>query len=145
MTKIAFWDTSAIIPLCCTQESSRAARHANRQFQSPTVWWGTRVEVHSAVARLKRLTELDELGVKSALRKWQAFEREANVMSPVEDVLDIAATLPELYGLRSQDAFQLAAALVWCSERPRNRPFICGDRRLGEAAGDAGFYVVSLV
>ena len=31
------------------------------------------------------------------------------------------------------------AALVWCIERPRNRPFICADLRLIETASGAGF------
>ncbi|MEO8649622.1 MAG: type II toxin-antitoxin system VapC family toxin [Acidobacteriota bacterium] len=143
-TEIAFWDTSAVLPLCCRQTSSPEARRANRRFRSSVVWWGTRVEIHSGVARLRRLTELNDRGVLGAIRKWDVFEREAAVIRPVEHVLDVAATLPGRFGLRSQDAFQLAAALVWCREKPRNRAFICADHRLGEAASDAGFSVISL-
>ena len=138
-TEIAFWDTSAIIPLCYLQNASSAARKFRRRFKSHMIWWGTRVEVHSGLARLRRLNEIDEPSVRKAISKWETFESEANVIRPVEYVIDIATTLPALYDLRSQDAFQLAAALVWCSERPRNRPFICADLRLIEAASDAGF------
>lgn len=41
--------------------------------------------------------------------------------------------------LRSADAFQLAAALVWCANRPRNRTFITMDDKLALAAEEAGF------
>jgi hypothetical protein len=35
----------------------------------------------------------------------------------------------------------LAAALEWCDQRPRHRPFVCFDRRLAEAAFQLGFAV----
>ena len=66
-------------------------------------------------------------------------------MQATERVLSIAVELPEKFGLRALDSFQLAAALEWCSERPRNRPFVCADKRLGNAADEAGFDVVSLI
>ena len=143
-TEIGFWDTSAIIPLCYIQSVSLAARAVHRRFRSPVIWWGTRVEIHSGLGRLKRLREIDERGMASAIQKWETFEDEANVVMPVEYVLEIATTLPGLYGLRSQDAFQLAAALVWCREKPRNRSFVSADVRLADAASDAGFDAVVL-
>jgi hypothetical protein len=53
----------------------------------------------------------------------------------------IAEDLPDTYGLRALDSFQLAAALVWCKEKPKGRLFICDDERLIEAAIKAGFTV----
>ena len=144
-TDVGFWDTSAIIPLCYAQSVSPAARRFHRRFRSTVIWWGTRVEIYSGLARLRLLKEIDEQGVVSAVRKWDTFEREANVIKPVEYVIEIATTLPGLYELRSQDAFQLAAALVWCRESPRNRPFISADQKLAEAASDAGFEVISIL
>ncbi len=41
----------------------------------------------------------------------------------------------------AQTALQLGAALVWCREKPRRRPFVCFDERLGKAAPQAGFSV----
>lgn len=87
---------------------------------------------------------MDERGMTGAIRKWTVFENEANIVRTGEYVLEIATTLPALYGLRSQDAFQLAAALVWCNEHPRSRPFICADNRLSIAATDAGFDVIEV-
>jgi len=143
-TDIAFWDTSAIVPLCCVQDASFAARREKRRFKFAVVWWGTVVEIHSGIARLKRLGQIDDRGISRATLKWERFQEGANIVQPVASILSIGKTLPDTYGLRSQDAFQLAAALEWCGERPRNRPFITADRRLGEAASDAGFNAITL-
>lgn len=69
---------------------------------------------------------------------------EVNVVAPTSVLLEIAIDLPETYAVRGLDAFQLAAALIWCKEKPRNRPFVCADVRLGRAASEAGFDLVSL-
>jgi len=63
------------------------------------------------------------------------------VVEPKIRVREIAETLPQIYGLRALDSFQLAAALVWCKEKPRNRPFVCYDDKLAKAAEKAGFTV----
>lgn len=141
---IAFWDTSAIIPLCCNQEFSVAARRIRRRFDVPVVWWGTPVEVHSGFERLRREGFLNEADSKKAIEGWQKLYLRARRIKPDEAVLRLAISLPPVYKVRALDAFQLAAALRWCGERPRNRPFVCADKRLGDAAREAGFEVVSL-
>jgi hypothetical protein len=56
-------------------------------------------------------------------------------------VRELASGLPNAYRLRALDSFQLAAALVWCQEKPHNRPFITADIDLSKAATRAGFSV----
>jgi len=141
----AFWDTSAIIPLCCDQDFSAQARRAKRRFSGCVIWWGTPVEVHSAIFRLNREGILTDQKASQAIVGWQTFHDRAGRVRPEDKVRGLAISLTGDYSLRTMDAFQLAAALVWCSERPRNRPFICADQRLGDAASDAGFDVVSLI
>ena len=143
-TNAAFWDTSAIIPLCIQQDATTSARGVKREFSVSVIWWGSKVEINSSLARLKRNGQLEIRSHKVAIKQLSDFQKPARIIRPSEVLLAIAAELPEKYGLRSLDAFQLAAALVWCNERPRNRPFICADGRLGEAAKEAGFEVVSL-
>jgi hypothetical protein len=46
----AFWDSSALVPLCLYESTSRQLR----KFL-PVVWWGSLVEVHSAIATLHRI------------------------------------------------------------------------------------------
>ena len=43
------------------------------------------------------------------------------------------------YVLRTADAFQLGAAMVYCRDQPRERWFVCFDQRLRAAAHAAGF------
>lgn len=143
-TKVAFFDTSAIIPLYCNQVMSIKSRKVRRQFKMPVFWWGTRVEVNSGLDRLLRDAILTRSQLKIALQKWEKFYSQAHIIKPEDNILEIASTLPSAHNLRALDSFQLAAALVWCKEKPKNRPFICADRRLGEAARDAGFDVVLL-
>lgn len=142
---IAFWDTSAIIPLYCNQVMSPESRRIRRRFKQPVVWWGTHVEVHSGVNRLLRDGVLTEKQSNRALEKWNNLKSISFVVLPDDNVLKLAVSLTTKHNVRALDAFQLAAALVWCSERPRNRPFVCADKRLADAASDAGFDVVELV
>jgi len=61
---------------------------------------------------------------------------------PSRNVRDIAESLPEIHAIRALDAFQLAAALVWCMEKPQGRLFVCADLRLRGAAEKVGFTVL---
>ena len=143
-TKIAFFDTSAIIPLYCNQVMSVESRKIRRQFKMPVIWWGTRVAVNSGLDRLLRDAILTRSQLQIALQKWEKLHSQAHIIKPEDNILEIASTLPSVYNLRALDSFQLAAALVWCKEKPKNRSFVCADNRLGEAADATGFDVVSL-
>ena len=103
------------------------------------VWWGTPVEARSAFARLireKRLTRRGQVRATELLgRVRQAWDE----ILPSEQVWRLAESLPDEYGVRAADAFQLGAGLVWCRERPGGKPFVCFDLRLATAAEAAGF------
>jgi predicted nucleic acid-binding protein len=143
-TEIAFWDTSAVLPLCCSQIFTTQSKKWLRKYPKIVVWWGTSVEVNSGLARLKRGGHLTEKEVVKSLKLWEKLKKNSRIVSPVERVLEIANDLPENYGLRALDSFQLAAALVWCQEKPRHRPFITTDERLAESAEKAGFMEILL-
>jgi predicted nucleic acid-binding protein len=140
-TEIAFWDTSALVPICCAQSFSAKARALRRKFPYLTIWWGTTVEVHSALNRLAQEGKLNPKSQKAALNLWQGLEATARIVNPVDRVRELAKDLPRAYGLRAMDSFQLAAALVWCQEKPHHRPFITADFELSQAATQAGFAV----
>ncbi len=53
----AFWDTSALVPLCVQQKPSPAVRRLLRKYQI-VAWWATSVEMRSAFERLLRMGEL---------------------------------------------------------------------------------------
>jgi hypothetical protein len=86
---------------------------------------------------------MQEKELKHALTQKGVLRRSWVEVEPSERLRDIAETLPERYGLRGFDSLQLAAALVWCKEKPRQRPFASFDQQLAHAAAKAGFNVIT--
>jgi hypothetical protein len=105
------------------------------------VWWGTPIEARNAFARLVRDGDLSGTQRTSAIRLLNQLRSSWDEMLPSERVRALGEALPDEYGVRAADALQLAAALVWCHERPRRRAFVCFDEKLAKAATDVGFTV----
>ena len=132
-----FWDSSALIPLC-TEETASATVHGLLDGDLEiVVWWGSLIECWSALARRRRdgvLTLEDEDAARVVLERMRAAWSE---IQPIEEVRTHAARLLRTHALRSQDAAQLAAALVWAGGRPGE--FVVLDQRLREIARREGF------
>jgi len=140
-TEAAFWDTSALVPLCVRENASRFARQQLRRY-TPVVWWGTRVEIHSAISRLLRAKQITQSESQGARSRLQALEASWKEILPTDDVCDVAEQLLSKHVLLAADGLQLAAALEWCRQRPAKRTFLCADERLSVAAAAAGFAVI---
>lgn len=138
---MGFWDASAIVPLCCSQAATSRSRRLLRDVGRMVVWWGTPVEARSAFARLVRDGSLTEAQRLRAVTLLDQLRPSWDEMQPSERVRAIAEDLPDRHGVRELEAMQLAAALVWCRERPSRRPFICFDERLSTAAAALGFTI----
>jgi predicted nucleic acid-binding protein len=138
---VAFWDASAIIPLCCSQPATAQGRRLQRELKRMIVWWGTPLEARSAFARLVRDGRLTVEDRVKAVRLLRQLRVGWNEIQPTEKVRSLAEELPDTHVLRAGEAAQLAAALVWCRERPRQRPLIAFDDRLRTAAAALGFSV----
>lgn len=138
---MAFWDSSAIVPLCCAQSGTVQGRRLLAGLGRIVAWWGTPVEARSAFARLVRDGDLTSAERAIAVKLLDQLRRSWDEILPTEAVRVTAESLPDDYSLRAGDTWQLAAALVWCRERPRRRPFVCLDKRLAKAASDMGFAV----
>jgi predicted nucleic acid-binding protein len=139
----AFWDASALVPLCVREAASRHAHMQLKRFQ-PVVWWGSLVEIHSAICRLHREKEITDSGKAGALARLQLLSRSWGEILPGDEIRELATEALDKYFLRAADSFQMAAALIWCEERTSKRSFVCADQRLAKAAGAAGFSVVGL-
>lgn len=139
----AFWDSSALVPLCVHEATSRQAQSQLRKSM-PVVWWGTPVEVHSAIARLHRQGKLKDVEKQGALSRLALLGRGWREILPGDPVRDLAMRLMAGHELRAADSLQLAAALVWCQQRPARRIFVCADQRLSRVAEEAGFTVLEL-
>jgi uncharacterized protein len=108
------------------------------------VWWGTRVEVVSALCRRRREKALSEQYLEVANRRLALLRKIWREIQPTDTLRDLAEACLDRHELRAADAFQLAAALIWCGEKPKNRPFLCRDLRLRAAARIEGFSIVEL-
>jgi uncharacterized protein len=135
---MAFWDSSALVPLCVREPASQVV-HSYLRKHAPVVWWGSLVEVRSAVARLHRAGHLDDAQTHGALARLRILAAGWKEILPHDELRELAGALLDEHPLRSADSFQLAAALTWCHHRPARRIFVCLDRRLSVAARDAGF------
>jgi predicted nucleic acid-binding protein len=141
---VAFWDTSAVVPLCVFQPQSSQARKAARVYGKQIVWWATPVEAVSSLHRLVREESLtmEELG--QALVRLNHLRRLWSEIQPDEDLRETAERLLGVHKLRASDAFQLAAALVWTNNLTRSRHFVGADGALLLAAKAEGFSVVDI-
>lgn len=140
---MAFWDASALLPLCVHQPATGALGRLLRSQGRLTVWWATPVEVRSAFARLRRDGELPPEGHRRAVMRLGVLSRSWTEVLPTERVRSLAQEIPDQHVLRAAECFQLAAAMIWCRERPRGRAFVCLDQRLAEAADRVGFTIIS--
>ena len=133
-----YWDSSSLVPLCVSEPSSGVLRNL-AGGTSVVTWGGSLVEIASAIERRSRegvLTADQRLEAHRNLRSLAAAWTEITALAPVrERALRLLAT----HSLRASDAMQLAAALVATSDRPQGHHFICGDRRLLDAATREGF------
>ena len=62
----AFWDASALVPLCVTQRATPVVEALSAQYQV-AVWWSTPVEIRGAFARLVRMGQLAPNGQVQAI------------------------------------------------------------------------------
>lgn len=141
----AFWDTSGIVPLCCFQAQTTKSQQTARVYSRQVVWWGTIVEAISSIHRLVRDGHLTPIARNQASRRLDYLRSRWNEIQPTEEVRQRAERLLAVHRLRAADALQLAAALVWCSHRPRARVFIGADAGLLDAAEAEGFTIIRLL
>jgi predicted nucleic acid-binding protein len=136
---VNFWDTSALAPLLIRESDSDIREAELLAGGVITTWWGTRVELRSALERRRREGVLPELEYFGALERLRCLIAQSFIVEPSEFCLERAERLLALHSLRAADAMQLAAALLACREHTSEAGFHCADKRLGEAAGREGF------
>lgn len=140
-TNLAFWDTSAIVPLCCFQASSQMLRGLRRKYEI-VAWWASSIEGQSALKRLLLENQISQAAYNEAVKRLEIQSETWREIQPTEKVRKLTKKLIESQNLRTLDAMQLAAALIWCFEKPKGRIFVCYDDKLSEAAKKIGFTVL---
>ncbi len=134
----AFWDASILVPLCVNEPNTVKAERLLGRY-TVIVWWGTPVEIMSAFGRLRRMGSMTDLELTESEAELHRMRGDWRVVQPSEDVLAQALLAVKRYALRAGDALQLAAAVAWCEGQPAGEIFLTADRRLAEAAEEAGF------
>lgn len=137
-----FWDSSAIIPLCLKEQMSEQVRRLIKADEDIVVWWATKIECLSALARRRREGVLSSDAEMKARTILSTLTAEWSEVQPSELIRQRAERLLSIHPLRSADSFQLAAALIWAQESPQGFEMVCLDQNLREAAHKEGFAIL---
>ena len=137
-----FWDSSAILPLFI-EEPTRERLMARLEDDADMLsWWGTPVEIASALARREREKLLTAEEVSSILAALHQLAASWHEIVPSDAVRRSAERLLRTHTLRAADSLQLAAALVAADHDPGSLEIVCLDERLTLAARREGFTVL---
>lgn len=134
-----FWDTSAIGPLLWEEAGSFKRSTELEQDPLMVIWWGTLVEIESALCRKKIGNQMDENNEEYARARLKVLADAWVEIEPSYLLREIARRLIRVHNLRAADSFQLAAALVACGNVPESHIFLSDDLRLKSAAAKEGF------
>ena len=139
-----FWDTSALIPLLVDEPARGRLLAMLEEDGEVLAWWGTAVEIASALARREREQLLTADQVTAALSAARALAESWHEIVPSDAVRRSAERLLRTHPLRSADVLQLAAALAAADNNAASLEIVCLDERLRDAARREGFTVLGL-
>ncbi|TLY79139.1 MAG: type II toxin-antitoxin system VapC family toxin [Gammaproteobacteria bacterium] len=137
-----FWDASAIIPLLADEPTRERLLKILEADPEMLAWWGTTVEIASALARREREKLLTADQVEAALAAARQLADSWHEIVPSTSVRRTAERLLRVHALRAADSLQLAAALIAADHDPTTLEMVCLDARLATAARREGFTVL---
>ena len=137
-----FWDTSALLPLLVDEPARERLLGLLEEDSEVLAWWGTPVEIASAVARREREGLLTADEVAAALAGARVLADGWHEIVPSDAVRRTAERLLRTHPLHAADALQLAAALIAADHDPASLELVCIDERLKGAARREGFTVL---
>lgn len=131
-------DASALVKRYVTEVASPEVVALTTGAEAVATTLITRVEVAAALARAVRAGVLDDVGGRRAQRRFSREWPDMMRVPVTEALVARAEALAWAHGLRGYDAVQLAAALTWQDVLGREIVLATFDRRLWEAAPQAG-------
>lgn len=137
-----FWDTSALLPLFVDEPTQERLIGLLEEDAQVLAWWGTSVEIASALARREREKLLTADHVNAALEAVRHLADSWNEIVPSDAVRRTAKRLLRVHPLHAADSLQLAAALIASDHNPASLAVVCLDDRLAAAARREGFSVI---
>jgi len=140
-----FADSSALVKLYADEDGADDVRGLGPVVVSKLC----RVEVPAALWQKQRMGELDATEAQALTAEFEADlfgdgvgPARFVVVATSATVLDDAARLCAVHGLRAYDAVQLATAIAAWSADPASGTFAVFDRALRRAASAEGFMLV---
>ncbi len=137
-----FWDASAIVPLLVQEMATDFVLALVAKDPTMLVWWGSRVECVSALARLEREDALDRARGDLAFARLDALAEAWLEVEPSEIVRESAIRFLRVHPLRAADALQLGAAFVAAERRPPSLEVVTFDDRFADVARKEGFALI---
>ncbi len=137
-----FWDTSSLIPLTVQESTSALTDQILREDVGIVVWWATEAECVGALAKKFRDERFTDEQVDESLERLAVLIDNWAEIQPTNETRVRAERLLFAHDIKTADAMQLAAALLWCGDDPRTAEFVCQDRSLRTAARREGFTVL---
>lgn len=139
-----FWDASAIVPLLADEPTRIRLLEILEDDPEILAWWGTPVEIASAIARRERDQLLDAQQAEAALAMAHQLADSWHEIVPSASVRRTAERLIRVHPLRAADSLQLAAALIAADHDPSTLEIVCLDARLATAARREGFRLLEV-
>jgi predicted nucleic acid-binding protein len=138
---IAYFDTSAVVPLLISEAGSERAAslwNSSDRVASVRLFYP---ETRAALAQAERLGRLTARNLRAAVNQLDALLGEMDIIEVDEPLARRAGDLSETHRLRGYDAVHLAAA-----ELIRDSDFVlvAGDAALLEAGSAAGIAIARL-
>ncbi|MEA2717511.1 MAG: uncharacterized protein QOI99_1828 [Actinomycetota bacterium] len=138
---IAYFDTSAIVPLLVEEQGTTAARDiwlaADRLVSVRLAY----VEARAALAQAARVGRISPEQLRSSTAELDGLLVQLDLVAVDDALVRPAGDLTESQGLRAYDAIHLAAALQLIGD---DLVLVAGDRALLAAAASLGLAVAAI-
>jgi predicted nucleic acid-binding protein len=108
---IAYFDTSALMPLVIDEPGSAVCRRVWNDAERAVCTSLGLVETHAALAQAHRMHRVDDAGLERARSTLVALWDQVDTLTPDTRILERAASLAYEYGLRGYDAVHCASAV----------------------------------
>jgi predicted nucleic acid-binding protein len=135
---IAYFDTSAIVPLLIAENGTPAAGDLWDRADRLVSVRLSHVEARAALAHAARIGRISSRQLRSAVLDLETLVAQIDLVAVDDELVREAGDLAEDHGLRAYDAVHLAAAR---RVHDQELVLVAGDRPLLAAAGALGMAV----
>jgi hypothetical protein len=144
--RLRFWDGSALLALAVREPASAKVEPLLQRDPEMAFWWGAPLEWWGALLAAQRQEKISAADLQKAKGVLDHLRARGFEVQPTEELraraLRILSVHTSVHPLRAAEALELAAALIWCRERPQGAGFVSLHPPLRLAAALEGFRVL---